>query len=429
VNVRSVAAAPAVDAQTRTPAMSGAVVLLVASVFISYVDRGNVSVAAPLLTSELGMSISQLGILLSAFFWSYTLMLFTCAVFMDRWDANRVLLLGCLLWSIATALTGLIHGFAMLLLMRVLLGLGESVTFPSYSKILAQHLPETRRGFANGAIIAGMKLGPAAGTLVVGLLIARYGWRPVFVGLGLLGILWLPAWRVWMPRTRVAGSPTPWCPPITLILKQRAFWATVIGGFCVAYPLYFMVTWLPYYLMQEQHLAMPSMVRIAALYYLVDASAAFATGCTTDALIRRGIAAGLVRKGAMVLGWSAAACGFAGCAWVGAQHYVGWLLFTGVSVGVGNSGLFAFSQTLAGRHAIGRWVCVQNGFANLAGVLGPALTGFTVEWTGNFRLAITITAGTCLIGAFTWLCLVGEFREVNWGADQPQRSASGQLTL
>jgi MFS family permease len=152
-----------------------ALTLLVISVFINYVDRGNLSIAAPLLKNELGLSAAQLGILFSAFFWTYSATLFVCGWFVDHFDVNRVLALGFLLRSLATAATGVVHGFAMLLMMRLLLGAGESVAFPCYSKILALHLPEEYRGFANGAIIAGMKLGPAAGTLGAGLLIARYG--------------------------------------------------------------------------------------------------------------------------------------------------------------------------------------------------------------------------------------------------------------
>src|SRR5215470_1179242 len=186
--------------------------LLALSVFINYIDRGNVSIAVPLLKNELGISASQLGILLSAFFWTYTVMLFVCGWFVDRFDASRVLALGYLVWSLSTAATGLVHGFAMLLLARLLLGMGESVAFPCYSKILARHLPEHNRGFANGAIIAAMKLGPAAGTLGGGLLMANYGWRPVFLGIGLVSLVWLPAWLKWMPRSEThshCGSASP----------------------------------------------------------------------------------------------------------------------------------------------------------------------------------------------------------------------------
>src|SRR5215471_5509331 len=176
--------------QSMPPPLSVALALLVVSVFINYIDRGNLSIAAPLLKNEFGISASQLGILLSSFFWTYTACLFVCGWFVDRCDVNRVLALGFLLWSLATAATGLVHGFLMLLVARLLLGIGESVTFPCYSKILAQRLPEDQRGFANGAIIAGMKLGPAVGTLAGGILMAHFGWRLVFIGIGVVSLFW-----------------------------------------------------------------------------------------------------------------------------------------------------------------------------------------------------------------------------------------------
>jgi len=387
--------------------------LLALSVLINYIDRGNLSIAAPLLKDELGISVSQLGILFSAFFWTYTLMLFVCGCFIDRFDVNRVLALGFLLWSVATAATGIVHGFAMLLVMRLLLGIGESVAFPCYSKILAQHLPEHRRGFANGAIVAAMKCGPVVGTLGAGVLIVKYGWRPVFIGIGLLSLVWLPGWMNWMPRTTVSAH-SGVCPRVIDVLRKRSFWATAAGGFCLAYPLYFMITWLPFYLAHEQHLAMHDMVNVAALYYTIDAAAALATGWITDLWISRGLIAGFIRKSAMALGWTIAAIGFLGCSSAGPHSYLAWLMVTGVGCGIGNSGIWAFSQTLAGPQAAGRWVGLQNGFANLAGVIGPALTGFIVDWTGHFRVALVITAGVCLLSGISWVFLVGRLEQVAW---------------
>jgi MFS transporter, ACS family, D-galactonate transporter len=393
--------------------MQAVLALLVASVFINYVDRGNLSIAAPLLKDELSISASQLGILLSSFFWTYTVLLFVCGWFVDRFDVNRVLALGFLVWSLATAATGLVSGFTMLLIMRLILGMGESVAFPCYSKLLAQHLPEHARGFANGAIIAGMKLGPAAGTLGAGLLMTSYGWRPVFIGIGLFSLAWLPAWIKMMPRGEGPGRSADAVRTID-IFRQRPFWATAIGSFCTAYPLYFTLTWLPFYLVHEQHLSMHNMVNKAALYYTVDALAALATGWFADICIRRGLAVGMVRKAGMALGWTTAAIGFLGCASAGPHSYLAWLMVAAVGSGIGNSGLWAFSQTFAGPRVAGRWCGLQNGLGNLAGVIGPALTGFTVDWTGHFRVAIGITAGVCVVGVLVWVFLVGEVRQVAW---------------
>jgi MFS family permease len=400
--------------QTLCRPLSVAVTLLVVSVFINYIDRGNLSIAAPLLKNELGISASQLGILLSAFFWTYTAMLFVCGWFVDRFDPSRVLALGFLVWSLSTAATGLVHGFATLLVMRLVLGTGESVAFPCYSKILARNVSEHYRGFANGAIIAGMKFGPAVGTLGAGLLMANYGWRPVFLGIGLVSLVWLPAWLKWMPRGETPAHCIGASPRVIDILRKRPFWATAAGAFCCAYPLYFTITWLPFYLVHEQHLSLQEMAKIAALYYTVDATAALATGWITDFWIRRGLAAGAMRKTAMALGWTTAAVGLLGCASAGPHSYLAWLMVAAVGLGTGNANIWTFTQTLAGPRAVGRWAGLQNGFGNLAGVIGPALTGFTVDWTGHFQVAIEITAAVCLLGTLVWLFLLGEFKEVAW---------------
>jgi len=388
--------------------------LLVLSAFISYVDRGNLSVAAPLLKGEMGLSASQLGILLSSFFWGYTVSLFICGWFVDRFDVNRVLGAGFVLWSLATAATGLVHGFALLLVVRVLLGVGESVAFPSYAKILTRYLPEHERGFANGAIIAGIKLGPAAGTLGAGLLMTHLGWRVVFVGMGLVSLLWVPAWTKWRPRGDGPVSPAGPSPSISNILHHRQFWANAGASFCAAYPLYFTVTWLPLYLNHARHLSLPDTVKVAALYYVIDAAAALATGCTADRCIKHGWGVSLVRKSAMAVGWLTAAGGFLGCAFAGSGSWLAWLAVTAIGVGIGNSGAWAITQTLAGPQAAGRWAGLKNGFSNMAGVICPVLTGFTVDWSGDFQAALAITAALCVLGAVAWVWGIGEIRQVDW---------------
>ena len=388
--------------------------LLFLSILINYIDRGNLSIAAPLLKDELHISVSQLGILLAAFFWTYTAMQFVCGWLVDRFDVNRVLALGYLLWSLATAVTGFVHGFAMLLVMRLMLGVGESVAFPSCSKILARHLPEHYRGFANGVITAGTKCGPAVGSLGAGLLMAKYGWRPAFIGMGLLSLAWLPAWIKWMPRSKSLVQAVGVGPGCIDILRQGSFWGSCAGLFCGAYHLYFMLTWLPFYLVQERHLSIPGMAKTTAVYYLVDAMAAIATGWITDYSIRSGFTTTLVRKSAMALGWTTAAIGLIGLSLAGPHFYLGWLMVAGVGCGIGQSGTFTFPQTLAGPQATGRWVGMQNGIGNLAGVIGPALTGFLVDWTGDFQAALALTAGVSMLAGISWVFLVGRLEPVGW---------------
>jgi len=392
-----------------------AVLLLALGVLINYVDRGNLSIAAPLLLKELHLSASRLGVLFSAFFWTYTFFVFCCGWVVDRYPVNKVMAGGFLIWTIATALTGFANGFIVLLLCRLLLGVGESVAFPASSKILARNVPASYLGLANGCITWGLKIGPAVGSLGAGLLMAKYGWRPVFIWIGLGSLLWIPLWWKVMPRpepeahTDAGRSET-----VADIFAEGSFWGASAGHFCGNYILYFLVTWLPLYLVRDRHLSMQSMSKTAALYYVVESSFALLTGFFTDFMIRRGHSQTLVRKGAMVLGHLTSATGLVLCVFAGPRTYLAALFVIGVGCGLAGSGIFTFAQILAGRRVVGRWVGLQNGFGNFAGIIGPALTGVAVDWTGSFAAAIFITAGVSICGALAWSLLIGPVEEIPW---------------
>ncbi len=391
-------------------------VLLVVAVLINYVDRGNLALAAPLLKIEWGMSASQLGILLSAFFWTYTALQFVMGLFVDRWGANRMMAFGFLAWSLATILTGAAMGFATLLALRLLLGVGESVMFPASSKILAEHLPEHARGFANGLMNAAMRWGSAIGTLGGGLLIAAYGWRWGFVAIGVVSLLWLPAWRRWRaPELERAVDPeAAGAAAFGAILRKRAFWGAASGHFCANYLVYFLMSWLPYYLVHERHLTMTAMSVAAGALWVVDSLSSLITGTVTDFCIRRGMSPTFARKSAMAAGFSLAAFGLVACAFASEHTYLAFLIVCAIGSGTANAGTFAFAQTLAGPKAAGRWVGLQNGIANLAGVTGPALSGFLVDWTGHFVAAFAVAAAITLCGAFAWCVGVTRLQQVDF---------------
>lgn len=401
-------------------AFAPALALLALLAVINFIDRSNLSIAAPLLKDELHISASQLGILLSAFFWTYTAMQFFSGWLVDRVDANRVIAGGFLAWSLATAGTGLVHGFTMLLLMRLVLGTGESVMVPSWSKILSLHLTEQYRGFANGVCQGAVRFGPAVGALGVGVLITKYGWRPAFIEVGLISLIWVPAWVKWMPRGRSTRRPESAAPGFTDILRQRSFWGVCGGHFSVLYLLYFMLTLLPFYLVRERHLSMHSMIRIAGVYYAVEGLSAVAAGWFSDECIRSGYAPTLVRKSTMAIGHALAVIALMGCALATSQWYLVFLVAVGIGSGAAGAGPFAFAQTLAGPQVTGKWTGLQSGFANLAGVVAPALTGFLVDRTGNFRAPLTITAAVLVAGCLSWVFVVGAVEQVSWQSEVRQ---------
>lgn len=413
---------PIVPASPKTfRAVLPCILLLSTALLINYIDRGNLSIAAPILKIELGLSPTQLGLLFASFFWTYTLALFFMGWLVDRFDVNWVLLIGFSLWSVATAATGIAHTFTVLLVMRMLLGLGESVAFPSFSKILATHVSESFRGLANGICIAGMKFGPAVGAFAAGLLMVTYGWRPIFLYIGCLSFLWIPLWLIYKPAQKDSPREAAvFNANLRTLFSLRSFWGTTVGHFCINYLLYFMASWLPLYLVQERHLSTRSMVAVAGIYYSADAFFALMIGILTDALIRAGGSVTLVRKSAMLIGHSLAAIGLIGCATArGPRAYFVWLALIAIGSGTSGYGVFAFGQTIAGPRLAGKWAGFQNGFGNLAGVVGPAITGFLVTSTGHFALPFYITAVFAALGGIAWCFMVGPVRQISWPTPQP----------
>jgi len=395
--------------------MNRVVFLLGLSVFINYIDRSNLSIAAPLLKDELGLSASQLGTLLSAFFWTYGLMQVPAGWLVDHFDVKWVFAAGFFVWSAATAITGTLHGFAALIIVRVILGVGESVAFPSYCKILSTYITELRRGFMNAVLMAGLSLGPAVGVLVGGTVVGRFGWRPFFLGLGIGGLLWLGPWLRWMPR-RVSRSREPSSQGIGVlpILRCRSAWGTCLGQFSINYYLYFLVTWLPFYLVRSRHLSLEDMAKVGGLVFFLSAVAALIWGKLTDRWIHSGATPTLVRKGSMVLGHVGVGVFLILAAIAQGPRFIGMLALVGTFLGIGVSNGWAITQTLAGPLAAGRWTGVQNFIGNLAGWVSPALTGFLVDRTGQFYAPFFITAAVAWIGALSWGMGIGRVEQVNW---------------
>ncbi len=279
------------------PGMNRVLILLSLSVLINYIDRSNLSIGAELIKGELRLSDLQLGALLSAFFWTYGCMQIPAGWLVDRFDVKWVFAAGFTLWSAATATTGLIHGFAALIVMRVILGLGESVAFPAYCKVLGHHFGEKERGFANSALMVGLSLGPALGMLLGGTIVGRFGWRPFFLALGLGSLLWLGPWLKWMPRSpKEAASKTGPDVGIVDILRQRSALGTCLGQFCINYTLYFLVTWLPSYLTRGRHFSMDRMAAVGSLLFFLCSLSALTFGKLSDRWIQVGASATLVRK-------------------------------------------------------------------------------------------------------------------------------------
>jgi ACS family D-galactonate transporter-like MFS transporter len=401
------------------PGTSVVLALLVASVILNYVDRSNLSIAAPMLKDELKISAEQLGWLLSAFFWTYASCQILAGWLVDRLDVKYVFAAGFVLWSAATAVTGLLHGLAALLAIRVLLGIGESVSYPSYSKIVARLFPEQNRGFANSLIASGLSVGPGIGLLFGGVLMSRFGWRPFFIVLGLASFLWLPPWLRWMPRAPDRPlKPEGPGPGYMELLRCRDLWGVSLGLFSNNYFNYFLLTWLPLYLMGERGLTMRQMARVGAAYFFTAAISASICGRLSDYWIVRGGTPTRVRKGFMITGCMSGGLLLIAVVQAPRGAYVVLLLMLGVAFGMCSSNVFVITQRLAGQQAVGRWCGIQLFFSNLSGVIAPAVAGFLVQRSGHFTSAFCVVAGVLWAGALVWAFVVGKVEPVRWRGDE-----------
>ena len=288
------------------------------------------------------------------------------------------------------------------------------MAFPSYSRIVVRNFPEHRRGLANSVIAIGMPGGLAVGTFAGAILMGTFGWRPFFIVLGLGTLLWLLPWFVWMPRRQaLLASNDQASPPLTEILAQRSLWGTCGGLFALNFLLYFMINWLPTYLVQERGFAMGKVAAIGFVY-LIAAVISPIAGWFSDYCIGAGATPTLVRKTVMAGGQTL--CGFCllACVTANPQFALIFLLLAGVGFGFSNSQTWAIAQTLAGPNASGRWTGLQNFVGNFAGILGPIIAGVVIDYTGGFFWAFAITAMVGVFGAASWVFIVGPLKQITW---------------
>ena len=398
-------------------------ILLVLSVAINYLDRGILSVSAPLLRRELNLSSTEMGLLFSAFFWSYSVFQLLAGWLVDRYDVKHVLGAGFLLWCLATASVGFITGFGWLLGARVMLGIGESVAYPAYSRILARDFPEDHRGLANALVDAGSKIGPALSTLAGGLLVSRFGWRALFVGMGIGGLLWLVPWVFAAPAGRGPAFVRESGQPVRMldILRRREAWGTYLGMFCLGYVWYFLISWLPSYLVTGRGLSMQSMAVLGSLPFWAMAATSVLGGWFSDRLIRRGASVTRVRKTFATGGLLLCCVTLLPAAAVRSPDLSVLLLVVSCSaLGLFTSNVWAITQTLAGPHAAGSWTGIQNAIGNIGGVISPVLTGIVVGRTGSYYLAFAVASGMLLVGAASYLILVDEIGPLQWTKASPK---------
>lgn len=378
------------------------VVLLSAAVFLHALDRSSLSLAAAAVQSELRLSNTVMGMLLSAFFWTFVPAQFAAAWAIRRFGAFPTLAAGLILWSAATGATSLVNGSTSLLIIRLVMGFAQAVTFPATAQIIAANVSPARFGLANGSINAGLMLGNAASSLLGGALLIWLGWRSLFIVFGCLSIGWFIAIRFARLQVIEVGNGKSAGNNFRKLLPRREFWVTSFGQFASNYPYFLMVTWLPLYLVQKQGYSTFDMAALVTAFFVLSAAMGLGSGVLADRMIASGhsittvrkrmiLAAGLIGTGCMLL-----------CAQDSSRLAIAGVLCFSIASGLSGASLFAISQTLAGPRATGDWMALQNAIGGLSGIVAPLATGMLLDWTGDFSAAFYFAALILLAGFMVW---------------------------
>ncbi|MEM5422251.1 MFS transporter [Paraburkholderia ferrariae] len=416
--------------------------LMWAAIAINYIDRTVLSAAAPRIQSQFHLSAVEMGVVMSAFFWSYALLQLPAGFLADRLGQKKVLGFAVLWWSLATAATGVANGFKALVALRVALGVGEAGAYPSNAGIASKWFPRSERATVAGIFDSGSKLGGAIALPLIAAMLTAFDWKITFALTGLLGLIWYVVWQFTFsdsPRDHkrvnseelahiesdllAEQSDRAPRPPLRKLLAHRNIWAMCIGFFMINYNSYFFITWLPTYLVKARGMTMMEMGWMASLPLLASIVVEIFAGWASDRVFASGkLSLTATRKLFLVIGLlMASSIGFAAFADSAA---VAMLLLCIAKSGttVAASQVWALPADVAPRNAVSMVAGVQNTVSNIGGVVGPIVTGAIVGATGSFVPALVVSSALIGVAIINYLFLLGKVEPIrlDGASTQPQ---------
>ncbi|AXV79905.1 MULTISPECIES: MFS transporter [Ralstonia solanacearum species complex] len=406
--------------------------LMWAAIAINYIDRTVLSAAAPHIQKEFHLSAVEMGIVMSAFFWSYALLQLPAGILADRFGQKKVLGFAVLWWSLATAVTGLATGFKSLVSLRVALGVGEAGAYPSNAGITSRWFPKQERATVAAIFDSGSKLGSAIALPLIAWLLVAFDWKLTFAVAGSLGIVWSVVWvlvfkdspaahpgvnaaelshiQKGLPPARNADAPSvSW----TKLLTHRNVWAMCIGFFMINYNSYFFITWLPTYLVKERGMGLMEMGFMASLPLFVSMFVEVFAGWASDRVYASGrLSLTATRKLFLVIGLvMASSIGLAAFA-QSAVVAVILLCIAKSGTTVAASQVWALPADVAPGNTVSMVAGLQNTVSNMGGVVGPIVTGAIVGATGSFIPALVFSAALIGLAIVNYLFLLGKVEPI-----------------
>ena len=401
-----------------------ALAMLVVAGAVNYIDRATLAVANPLIREELGLSISQMGYLLSAFLWSYAFSQLPTGAMVDKLGPRRLLTIGLSLWSLAQLLGGLVQSFNQFFVARLLLGVGEAPQFPTGARVVRDWFNPRDRGLATGIFNCASTLGTAIALPLLTFLMLTFGWRATFVIMGVAGLLvavvWFALYRdpgsvaqtAEETAYRTEGDPPGQRTEVTfrewkLLFRFRTTWGMILGYFGCIYLTWIYASWLPSYLEIERHMSIKATGIAAAIPFACGVVGGVLGGYLADILVRRGVSPVNSRKypaAIALLGTSA--CTVA-AAYVSSNTLA--VMFISASlflVYVTSTCAWALSSVAAPTNCTASIGAMQNFGGYLGGALAPTVTGLIVQSTGSFVLALVVGAVIGVVSAASYLFIV-----------------------
>ncbi|MFP3601221.1 MFS transporter [Paraburkholderia sp. SIMBA_053] len=411
------------------------VALLFLAGVINYLDRSALSIAAPLIQKDLNFSHAQMGVVFSSFFVGYALFNFVGGVLSDKVGAKRVFGTAMGVWSLFCGATALATGIGSLIVLRVLFGMGEGPFSSSNSKMVNNWFPRKEVASAIGVISSGTPLGGALAGPVVGFMAVQFGWRWAFVAIMLLGLLWLVFWAA-TTTEHPQQNPRVTSDEMQLILAGQAdehalahsadgsklglghflrkpiILATAFAFFSYNYVLFFFLSWFPTYLTEAHHLSLHDMSIATVIPWVLGSIGLAAGGFISDLILRLTGKPLLSRK--IVLGTclgAAAVCVALAGRVASTESAVALMSVSIFFLYVTGAVYWAVIQDTVPREHVGGVGGFVHLLANLAGVIGPAVTGFIVQAThGAYGSAFVLAGGIAVLGAVCSLVWIREPR-------------------
>jgi MFS family permease len=408
--------------QDARPAGSGRwtiVWLLFAASLVNYLDRSTISLALPLVSRDLVLDPTSKGVVLSAFFWSYALMQIPVGRAADRVNLRWLYAAAFALWSLGQGLTGFAGSLGMLILFRMLLGVGESIYLPGGTKTVSLLFAPVERGLPCGIFDFGTRMGMVLGGLVIPWLLVHLGWRLAFRFIGFAALAWLIPW-LWATSRRlgtsghITSATRLTAKHLRLLVTNRDLIGICLGFFCFDYYWYLFVTWLPDYLVTVRHFTILHAGFFAALPFFVFGASEPVGGWIADRLIRRGRNETRIRKGIVAVAFPTGLLLIPASRVHSASTAVA--LIAGASlVGLATGNLIVILQCCAPPEDVGLWTGFENFAGNIGGVLAPLVTGFLISRTGSYAPGFALAAVTLVAGLLCYWFIVGDLRSPTEG--------------